>query len=133
MLNRNAVDEEVMTVLNEIGDLANVVITSATNDDILIYNGTKWVNITKTAFLTAVNSRIDDIKDGTTIVSKATGDKDGNPIDITYLKKSGGTMAGTINMGAQKIINMADGVNASEAGNQRAIRFKRKIGIKRKT
>jgi hypothetical protein len=28
--------------------------------------------------------------------SKATGDKDGNQIDTTYLKKSGGTMTGDL-------------------------------------
>ena len=59
ILNRNSVDEEVMTVLNNLADLANVVETSLITDDILIYNGTNYVNITKTAFLAAVNGRID--------------------------------------------------------------------------
>ena len=74
LLNRNAVDEEVMTVLNEIGDLANVVETGLAADDILIYNGTNWVNITKTAYLAAVNGRIDtnvsDIADRELISNK---------------------------------------------------------------
>jgi len=59
VLNRDSVDEEIMTVLNEIGDLSNVVITSAANDNLIVNNGTNWVNITKTAFLAAVNARID--------------------------------------------------------------------------
>lgn len=59
VLNRDSVDEEIITVLNEIGDLANVVIISAATDNVLVNNGTNWVNITKTAFLSAVNARID--------------------------------------------------------------------------
>lgn len=99
LLNRNAVDEEVMTVLNEIGDLANVVITSATNDDVLVHNGTNWVNITKTLFLKSIQDQID-------------------PIDTTYLKLAGGTMAGAIAMGSNKITGLADGTNVGDAVNK---------------
>ncbi len=74
LLNRDSVDEEIMTVLNELGDLSNVVITSAANDNLIVNNGTNWVNITKTAFLSAVNARIDtnvsDIADRELISNK---------------------------------------------------------------
>ena len=98
ILNRNSVDEEVMTVLNNLADLANVIETNLATDDILIYNGTNYVNITKTAFLKSIQDQID-------------------PIDTTYLKKSGGTMSGAIAMGAQKITGLGDGTADTDAVN----------------
>ena len=67
ILNRNAIDEEVLTVLNELTDLSDVDITTAANDNLLVYNGANWVNITKAAFLAdlqaEVNSHSGDIVD----------------------------------------------------------------------
>jgi len=74
VLNRDSVDEEIMTVLNELGDLANVVITSAANDNVLVNNGTNWVNITKALFLKSIQDQIDihtsDIADRELISNK---------------------------------------------------------------
>lgn len=58
VLNRNDVNEEIMTVLNEIGDLANVVLTTPADNDILIKSGSNWVNISKADFLEAVTDRL---------------------------------------------------------------------------
>lgn len=41
---------------------------------------------------------------GTNAVARATGDKDGNAIDTTYLKKSGGTMTGNITFANNKYL-----------------------------
>jgi hypothetical protein len=68
-----------------------------------------------------LDSEIDDIKSGTTIVAKATGDKDGNAIDTTYLKKAGGIMSGAIAMGTNKITGLADGVLDTDAINKKQL------------
>ncbi len=63
-------------------ELQDVLITSATNGNVLAYDGTKWVNSTR---LTTAETDIANIEDGTTIVGKALGDQNGNTIDTTYL------------------------------------------------
>jgi hypothetical protein len=73
------------TIEPKLEELQNVLITSATNGNVLSYDGTKWVNSTR---LTTAETDIANIEDGTTIVAKANADKDGNEFDATYLKKA---------------------------------------------
>ena len=71
--------------------------------------------------MNVAQANIDDIIDGTTIVSeatKATNDSENNPINTTYLKKTGGTMLGTIDMMGYKIQLVGLGVNAGDAVNK---------------
>ena len=86
----------------------------------IVYDNTTS-GMTATTVKTAIDeldSEIDDIKDGTTVVSKATGDKDGNQIDTTYLKKAGGIMSGDIAMGSNKITGLANGTENNDAVNK---------------
>ena len=106
ILNRNSVDEEVMTVLNNLADLANVVETSLTTDDILIYNGTNYVNITKTAFLAAVNARIGEKVDKTSIVDNLTTD------DATKVLSA--KQGKVLNDTTEKLVNKKSVINDSE-------------------
>jgi hypothetical protein len=69
----------------KLDELQNVLITSVANGNVLSYDGSKWVNSTR---LTTAETDIANIEDGTTIVSKANADKDGNEFDATYLKKA---------------------------------------------
>jgi hypothetical protein len=69
-------------------ELQNVLITSATNGNVLSYDGTKWVNSTR---LTTAETDISNIEDGTTIVGKALGDQNGNTINTTYLTIASGS------------------------------------------
>jgi hypothetical protein len=94
-------------------ELQNVLITSATNGNVLSYDGTKWVNSTRLTTaesdidalegrmtteegnvdslegrMTTAEGDIDDIEDGTTIVPKALADQNGNVINTTYLTQS---------------------------------------------
>jgi hypothetical protein len=59
IINRGSGNEEVMTVTNVLKDLANVVETSIADNDILIRSGANYVNITKTAFLSALQAEVD--------------------------------------------------------------------------
>jgi len=102
--------DDYSTIMTTIGN----VVDGTTDID---YDNTTS-GLTSTKIKTAVDElaqKHDDIENGTTIVGKATSDKDGNQIDTTYLKKSGGTMSGPINMGASKVTNMGDGVDTQDA------------------
>jgi hypothetical protein len=96
-----------------IGELADVTITTATNGDVLSYDGSKWVNsnrlLTAESNITNLQGRmtaeeanvdnlqgrmtsaegdIDDIESGATVVPRALGDQNGNTINTTYLTQS---------------------------------------------
>lgn len=86
-------------------DLSTVHYSGLANGDILVKDATGWTNYALTN-----KANVADIEDGTITVKKAEQDKDGNVIKDTYLKKSGGTMSGTINMGTNKITGLGDGV-----------------------
>jgi hypothetical protein len=104
------------TIEPKLEELQNVLITSATNGNVLSYDGTKWVNSTRLTTaesdidalegrmtteegnvdslegrMTTAEGDIDDIEDGTTIVPKALADQNGNVINTTYLTQSSAT------------------------------------------
>jgi hypothetical protein len=97
----------------KLDELQNVLITSATNGNVLSYDGTKWVNSTRLTTaesnitnlqgrmtteeanvdnlqgrMTSAEGDIDDIESGATIVPRALGDQNGNTINTTYLTQS---------------------------------------------
>jgi hypothetical protein len=84
----NGVIQVRINIEPKLEELQNVLITSATNGNVLSYDGTKWVNSTR---LTTAETDIANIEDGTTIVGKALGDQNGNTIDTTYLTIASGS------------------------------------------
>jgi hypothetical protein len=98
-----------------LSELADVTITTATNGNVLSYDGTKWVNSTRLTTaetdidalevrmtteeanvdnlqgrMTIAEDDIDQIEDGTTVVPKAMRDQNGNIINTTYLTIASG-------------------------------------------
>jgi hypothetical protein len=109
----NGVLQVRINIEPKLEELQNVLITSATNGNVLSYDGTKWVNSTRLTTaetdidalegrmtteegnvdslegrMTTAEGDIDDIEDGTTIVPKALADQNGNVINTTYLTQS---------------------------------------------
>lgn len=76
-------------------DLSDVTITAAASGDILQYNGAAWVDV---AFATAAGAYL-------TTASAAS----------TYLPLAGGTMAGNIAMGSNKLTGLAAGTAAGHS------------------
>jgi hypothetical protein len=93
-----------------IGELADVTITTATNGNVLFYDGSKWVNSTRLTTaetdidalevrmtteegnvdslegrMTVAETDITNIENGTTVVGRALADQNGNVINSTYL------------------------------------------------
>jgi hypothetical protein len=109
----NGVLQVRITIEPKLDELQNVLITSATNGNVLSYDGTKWVNSTRLTTaetdidalqgrmtaeeanvdnlqgrMTSAEGDIDDIESGATIVPRALGDQNGNTINTTYLTQS---------------------------------------------
>ncbi len=74
ILNRGDGNETILTNVNNLADLANYIETNVVENDLIIFNGTNYVNITKTAFLASIQSQIDthtsDIADRELISNK---------------------------------------------------------------
>jgi len=97
----------------------NIDNIEAGTQDITYNNSTSGMTATTVkGAIDELDNEIDKVKVGTTVVAKATGDKDGNQIDTTYLKKVGGIMSGNIAMGSKKITGLANGTENNDAVNK---------------
>lgn len=112
-------DVNITRNLNVIGTIdakTNKIVNAGTptvNGDVANY---EFVKAREKVVQDDLDGYKEDLADGTITVDKATKDKDGNAIDTTYLKKSGGEMSGEIFMGTtNRITGMADGAQNQDA------------------
>lgn len=90
ILNRGAGNETILTNVNNLADLANYIETNVVEDDLIIFNGTNYVNIAKALFLKSTQDQIDQ---HTSDISDLTTNKEdksnkiitwGTPTDVEY-------------------------------------------------